>query len=147
MKPDSKYLKVYRLTLNELDSSCSEETFFDLPQAERGFSTCAPSIVYEPTAVRDLIRGSALIHYVMETARTGTKHTQLGMHIFIKARISTRPRDNINFFLFINIKMTTIVGILIFMSKKNSILGLSEPKKLNYLTFFTLMSTEHFMLS
>ena len=40
------------------------------------------------------------------------------------------------FFLLINVKMptvvgilTTVVGILTFMSGKNSILGLSEPKK------------------
>ena len=34
------------------------------------------------------------------------------------------------FFLLINMKMpTTIVGILTLMSKKNSILGLSEPEK------------------
>ena len=33
------------------------------------------------------------------------------------------------FFLLINIKMPTIVGILTFMSKKNSILGLSGPEK------------------
>ena len=32
-------------------------------------------------------------------------------------------------FLLINVKMPTIVGILTFMSGKNSILGLSEPKK------------------
>ena len=32
------------------------------------------------------------------------------------------------FFLLINVKMPTIVGILTFMSGKNSIPGLSEPK-------------------
>ena len=31
--------------------------------------------------------------------------------------------------VYINVKMPTIVGILTFMSRKNSILGLSEPKK------------------
>ena len=36
---------------------------------------------------------------------------------------------SIKFFLLINVKMPTIVGILTFMSGKNSILGLSEPKK------------------
>ena len=36
---------------------------------------------------------------------------------------------SIKFFLLINVKMPTIVGILIFMSGKNSILDLSEPKK------------------
>ena len=33
------------------------------------------------------------------------------------------------FFLLINVKMPTIVGILTFLSGKNSILGLSGPKK------------------
>ena len=36
---------------------------------------------------------------------------------------------SINFFLLINVKMPTIVGILTFMSRKNSIIGLSEPEK------------------
>ena len=41
-----------------------------------------------------------------------------------------------NFFLLINVKMPKIVGILTFMSRKNSILGLSEPEKmLNFIIF------------
>ena len=32
------------------------------------------------------------------------------------------------FLLLINVKMPTIVGILTFLSRKNSILGLSEPE-------------------
>ena len=36
---------------------------------------------------------------------------------------------SIKFFLFINVKMPTNVGIITFMSGKNSILGLSEPTK------------------
>ena len=36
---------------------------------------------------------------------------------------------NMKFFLLINVKMATIVGILTFMNRKNSILGLSEPVK------------------
>ena len=39
------------------------------------------------------------------------------------------------FFLLINVKMPTIVGILTFMSKKNSILGLSEPEK-SWITWY-----------
>ena len=43
---------------------------------------------------------------------------------------------SMNFFLLVNVKMPTIVGILTFMRGKNSILGLSEPKKkLNLLIF------------
>ena len=36
---------------------------------------------------------------------------------------------SIKFFLLINVKMPTIVGILTFVSRKNSILGLSESEK------------------
>ena len=36
---------------------------------------------------------------------------------------------SMNFLLLINVKMPTVVGILTFMSGKNRILGLSEPKK------------------
>ena len=35
---------------------------------------------------------------------------------------------SMQFFLLINVKKPTIVGILTLMSRKNSILGLSEPK-------------------
>ena len=41
---------------------------------------------------------------------------------------SSSTQLRMKFFLFINVKMPTIVGILTFMSGKNSILGLSEPK-------------------
>ena len=53
--------------------------------------------------------------------------------------ILNRPRDyklfscsaqlSMKFFLLINVKMPTIVGIFTFMNRKNSILGLSESKK------------------
>ena len=46
---------------------------------------------------------------------------------------------SINFFLLINVKMPTIVGILTLMSMKNSIPGLSEPKN-EFLDIFILMS-------
>ena len=38
-------------------------------------------------------------------------------------------------FLLINVKMPTTVGILTFMSRKNSILGLCDPEKMNFLIF------------
>ena len=42
------------------------------------------------------------------------------------------------FFLLINVKMPTTVGILTFMSGKSNILGLSEPKKkAKFLDFVT----------
>ena len=42
---------------------------------------------------------------------------------------SCSAQVSMKFFLLINVKMPTIVGILTFMSGKNSILGISEPKK------------------
>ena len=44
------------------------------------------------------------------------------------------------FFLLINVKMPTTVGILTLMSRKNSILGSSEPEKSKFLDIFILMS-------
>ena len=40
------------------------------------------------------------------------------------------------FFLSINVKMPTIVGILTFVSSKNSIPGFSEPEKSDFLDIF-----------
>ena len=47
---------------------------------------------------------------------------------------------SMKFFLPINVKMSTTVGILTFMSGKDSILGLSEPKLAEFLDIFILMS-------
>ena len=52
-----------------------------------------------------------------------------------------------NFFLLINVKMPTIVGILTCMSELNSILGLSEPEKAELLDMFILMGIQNFILS
>ena len=43
---------------------------------------------------------------------------------------------SMKFFLLINVKMPTIVGILTLPSGKNTILGLSEPKKAEFLDSF-----------
>ena len=55
---------------------------------------------------------------------------------------------SMKFFLLINIKIK-IVGILTFMSRKNSLIGLSEPeKKLNFLIFYSYEHLEfHAQLS
>ena len=42
------------------------------------------------------------------------------------------------FFLLINVKMPTVVGILTCMSGKNNILCLTEPKKPNFLIYLYL---------
>ena len=47
---------------------------------------------------------------------------------------------SMKFFLLINVKMPTIYGILTFVSRKNSILNLSEPEKSGILEIFILMS-------
>ena len=48
-------------------------------------------------------------------------------------------------FPLISVKMPIIVGILTFMNRKNSILGLSEPKNVGILDIFILISqlSEH----
>ena len=53
------------------------------------------------------------------------------------------------FFLLINVRMPFMsIGILTFMSGKNSILGLSEPKKrTNFLIFLYLRAFKNFMLN
>ena len=43
---------------------------------------------------------------------------------------------SMKFFLLVKVKMPTIVGILTFMSGKNSILGLSEPNKSRISSYF-----------
>ena len=48
---------------------------------------------------------------------------------------------SMKFFLSINVKMPTVVGIVTFMSRKNSIIDLSEPEKnAKFLDIFILMS-------
>ena len=44
------------------------------------------------------------------------------------------------FLSLINVKMPIIVGILTFMSEKNTSLGLSKPTKAEFLDIFTLMN-------
>ena len=58
---------------------------------------------------------------------------------FIKL-FSCSTQLSMTFFLLINVKMPTIVGILTFMSRKNSILDLSKPKKAEFLVIFILLS-------
>ena len=55
-------------------------------------------------------------------------------------KISCTMQLSMTFFLLINVQMPTIVGILTFMSRKNSILGLSEPENAEFLDIFILMS-------
>ena len=51
--------------------------------------------------------------------------------------ISSSTQLSIKFFLLINVKMPTVVGILTFMSRKNSILGLT----VGILTFMSRKSS------
>ena len=57
-----------------------------------------------------------------------------GPEVINKCSCSTQL--SMKFFMLKNIKMPTIVSILTFMSRKNSILGLSEPKKSRSLSYF-----------
>ena len=48
---------------------------------------------------------------------------------------SCSTQMSMKFYLLINTKMPIIVGILTLMSGKNSVLGLSEPKKKDFLIY------------
>ena len=50
---------------------------------------------------------------------------------------------SMKFFLLINVKMPTIVGILTFMGRKNGIISLSEPKKCRISRYFYTYEHEH----
>ena len=47
-------------------------------------------------------------------------------------KISCSTERSMKFFLLIVVKMPTIIGILTFMSRKNSILGISESENFLY---------------
>ena len=57
-----------------------------------------------------------------------------------KKHFSCATQLSMNFFLLINVKMRTIVGILTFMNEENGILGLSEPKNAEFLDIFIPVS-------
>ena len=63
--------------------------------------------------------------------------TQPGTEV-IKNSCSTQL--SMNFFLLINVKMPTTVGILTLLSSSNNVLGLSEPEKAEFIDIFILMS-------
>ena len=66
--------------------------------------------------------------------------TQLRMKFFLLINVKMPTIVGILTFMSINVKMPTIVGILTFMSRKNTILGLYEPKKAEFLAIFILLS-------
>ena len=70
-------------------------------------------------------KGTAL--RMTSTLRVEEFNSQLGSQVLKKNSCSTQL--NMKFFLLINVKMPTSVGISIFMSRKNNIISLSEPKK------------------
>ena len=58
-----------------------------------------------------------------------TMQTQMRPGTEIIKLFSCSTQLSMKFFLLINVKMPTIVGILTFMSRKNNIVGLSESEK------------------
>ena len=54
---------------------------------------------------------------------------------------SCSTQMSMKFFLLTIVKMPTVVGILTFMSRKNSIIGLSEPEK--KAEFLDVVKLEH----
>ena len=58
-----------------------------------------------------------------------TKSLQKGVRPEVIKNNPCSTHLSMKFFLLINVKMPTIVGILTFMSRVNSILGLFQPEK------------------
>ena len=83
---------------------------------------------------------SNVISFVLRDSDTDSENIRLiwlsesGLEVLKLFSCSTQV--SMEFFLLINVKMPTIVGILTFMSMKNSIPGLSEPKKAEFLDIF-----------
>ena len=64
--------------------------------------------------------------YVIGNIRSEFEKSHLpGLEVIKLFSCSTQL--SMEFFMLINVKMPTVVGILTFMSMKNSIIGLSEP--------------------
>ena len=73
--------------------------------------------------------------------RKGICFSKIFCQIKVIKLFSGSAQLSMEFFPLINVKTPTIVGVLTFMSGKNSILGLSEPeKKLKFLDILILMS-------
>ena len=66
---------------------------------------------------------------------SGLKVTKLFSCLTQLSMFSCSTQLSMKCFLLINVRMPTIVGILTFMSRKNSIICLFEPEMLNFLTF------------
>ena len=61
------------------------------------------------------------------------------LHSFQVTRLENKSCStqlSIKIFLLINVKMPTVFGILTFMSRKKSVIGLSEPEKAECLYIF-----------
>ena len=76
--------------------------------------------------------GATITDAFRETQQLQTSGPEIIKHFSCSTQLSMK------FFLLINVKIPTIVGILTFMSGKNSTLGLSEPKKAEFLNMFIL---------
>ena len=71
-----------------------------------------------------------------------TDHPDMTLDVYHGHKTITQHQLNMKFCLLINVKMPTIVGILTFISRKNSILSISDPElKLNFLIFFVIVSS------
>ena len=80
--------------------------------------------IYAATPLQNCIVQADILEIRPQGLKTFSCSTQLSM----------------KFFLLINVKMPTIVGLLTFMSMKNSILGLSDPQNAEFFYIFILLS-------
>ena len=78
--------------------------------------------------MRQLLQGCSDCGNELKLTRL-ISETKSGLGPEVIKLFSCSTQLSMKFFLLINIKMPAIVGILTVMSRKNSILGLSEPIK------------------
>ena len=84
------------------------------------------------------MRGTVILKNYVESF-IGLKHAGIDPGPEVIKLFSCSTQLSMKFFLPLNVKMTTTVGILTFMSRKISILGLpvSEKKPIFFLYFYT----------
>ena len=90
-------------------------------------TVCSPNALYYK-CTKMKFNGSS---FISNAEKPGPEVTKL---------FSCSTQLSMKFFLLSNVNMPTIVDILTFLSGKNSILGLSEPKKAEFLDILILMS-------
>ena len=105
-----------RVTFNCRTGYKMRSSILHLIQSVGPAANCSPSFL----CLIQCVGAAAKLHLQGDKISPGPEVIKL---------FSCSTQLSMKFFLLINVKMPTIVGILTFMSGKNNILGLSETKK------------------